>query len=135
MMDRWVENNLLDVLDDEGIGCIPFSPLEQGILTSKYLKGIPENSRAAKTTGFLQENQVTQEIISKAQKLNEIAKNRNQSLAQMAIAWLLKDERVTSVLVGVSSVKQLVDNLGALDNLNFSITELQQIEKILKYKK
>jgi len=132
MMDRWVEDGLLDVLGDEGIGCIPFSPLEQGILTDKYLKGIPEDSRAAKSTGFLQENQVTETAIEKAKKLNDIAKERNQSLAQMAVAWLLKDERVTSVLVGVSSEKQLLDNLGALENKTFSASELETIETILK---
>ncbi|OMP31945.1 L-glyceraldehyde 3-phosphate reductase [Mangrovimonas sp. DI 80] len=131
MMDRWVENGLLDVLEDEGVGCIPFSPLEQGILTSKYLKGIPEDSRAAKSTGFLQLDQVTAEKVSKAQKLNAIAEDRGQSLAQMAVAWLLKDERVTSVLVGVSSEKQLLDNLGALENKTFSTSELEAIETIL----
>ena len=131
MMDRWVENGLMDVLEDEGIGCIPFSPLEQGILTSKYLKGIPEDSRAAKSTGFLQKDQVTHEKIAKAMELNKVAEERNQSLAQMAVAWLLKDERVTSVLVGVSSEKQLLDNLGALDNKDFSKQELEIIENIL----
>ena len=131
MMDRWVEDGLLDVLEDEGIGCIPFSPLEQGILTSKYLKGIPEDSRASKSTGFLQENQVTEAVINKANQLNNIAQNRDQSLAQMAIAWLLKDDRVTSVLVGVSSEKQLLDNLGSLNNISFSDDELQKIESIL----
>jgi L-glyceraldehyde 3-phosphate reductase len=132
MMDRWVENGLLDVLGDEGIGTIPFSPLEQGMLTDKYLKGIPENSRAAKSTGFLQKDQITPEVINKVQKLNVIAENRGQSLAQMAVSWLLKDDRITSVLVGVSSKKQLLDNLAALDNLNFTNSELQEIETILK---
>jgi len=132
MMDRWVEYGLLDVLEDQGIGCIPFSPLEQGILTSKYLKGIPKDSRAAKSTGFLQQDEVTEALIDKSKKLNEIAQNRNQNLAQMAIAWLLKDDRVTSVLIGVSTVKQLMDNLGSLDNLSFSNTELQSIDSILK---
>jgi L-glyceraldehyde 3-phosphate reductase len=132
MLDRWVEDGVLDVLENEGIGCIPFSPLEQGILTSKYLKGIPENSRAAKSTGFLQKDQVTDEVINKVLKLNEVAEERGQSLAQMAVAWLLKDSRVTSVLVGVSSEKQLLDNLGSLNNLDFTITELERIEQILK---
>lgn len=131
MMDRWVENGLMEVLGKEGIGCIPFSPLEQGILTSKYLKEIPENSRAAKSTGFLQKDQITNQKIEQANKLNTIAKNRGQSLAQMAISWLLKDERVTSVLVGVSSEKQLLDNLGALENLDFLTEELNKIELIL----
>ena len=132
MMDRWVEDGLMDVLGEEGIGCIPFSPLEQGILTDKYLKGIPENSRAAKSTGFLQLDQLTSKKIEKAKKLNEIANNRNQSLAQMAVAWLLKDERVTSVLIGVSSEKQLLNNIGALKNKTFSAEELESIETILK---
>ena len=132
MMDRWVEDGLLDVLGTEGIGAIPFSPLEQGILTTKYLKGIPKDSRAGKSTGFLQKDQVTPEVIARVQKLNEIALSRNQSLAQMAVAWLLKDDRITSVLVGVSSEKQLLDNLGVLDNLKFSSEELSSIEKILK---
>ena len=131
MMDRWVENDLLDVLSNEGIGCIPFSPLEQGILTSKYLNGIPNDSRAAKSTGFLQLNQVTSEKVEKARKLNEIAEQREQSLAQMAVAWLLKDERITSVLIGVSSKNQLLDNLGALENKTFSPSELDKIEGIL----
>ncbi len=132
MIDRWVEDGLLDVLEEEGIGSIPFSPLEQGILTDKYLKGIPENSRAAKTTGFLQKDQVTPEVIIKVQKLHDVAEKRGQSLAQMAVSWLLKDDRITSVLVGVSSKEQLLDNLGALTNLNFTTSELQEIETILK---
>lgn len=131
MMDRWVESGLLNTLQEEGIGCIPFSPLEQGILTSKYLKGIPEDSRAAKSTGFLQKDQVTGVVINKVKELNEIALKRNQTLAQMAIAWLLKDKRVTSVLVGASSTNQLLDNLGALKNLDFSDSELVEIERIL----
>ena len=131
MLDRWVENGLLDVLEEEGIGSIPFSPLEQGILTNKYLKGIPENSRAAKSTGFLQKDQVTEEVINKVRLLNEIANKRGQSLAQMAVVWLLKDYRVTSVLIGVSSEKQLLDNLAALHNLDFTNEELQQIESVL----
>ena len=131
MMDRWVEDGLLDVLVNEGIGAIPFSPLEQGILTEKYLKGIPENSRAAKSTGFLQKDTITPKVISKVQKLHDIAQKRGQSLAQMAISWLLKNDQITSVLVGVSSEKQLLDNLGALDNLSFSTSELQEIETVL----
>ena len=132
MMDRWVENGLLDVIEDEGIGSIAFSPLEQGILSSKYLKGIPKDSRAAKSTGFLQKNQVTETVINKAIKLNELALERGQTLAQMAISWLLKDKRITSVLVGASSSNQLLDNLGALKNLSFTVEELQEIEAILK---
>jgi L-glyceraldehyde 3-phosphate reductase len=131
MFNRWVENGLLDVLEDKGIGCIPFSPLEQGLLTDKYLKGIPVDSRAYKPHGFLKIEDVTSQKISKAKRLNEIALKRNQSLAQMAIAWLLKDHRVTSVLVGVSSVEQLNDNMKTLDNLNFNEEELKKIDFIL----
>jgi L-glyceraldehyde 3-phosphate reductase len=134
MFERWVEDGLLDVLEETGIGCIPFSPLAQGLLTDKYLKGIPKDSRAYKPTGFLKIEEVTKQGISKAQKLNEIALSRNQSLAQMAIAWLLKDPRVTSVLIGVSSVDQLDDNLKALPNLKFTQEELKKIEVILKDK-
>lgn len=131
MMDRWVEGGLLDALGEEGIGCIPFSPLEQGILTSKYLNGIPEDSRAAKSTGFLQRDQVTSKKIAKAIQLNTLAENRGQTLAQMAVSWLLKDQRITSVLVGVSSKKQLLDNLGSLENKTFTSGELEEIESIL----
>ena len=134
MFNRWVENGLLDVLKETGIGCIPFSPLEQGLLTEKYLKGIPVDSRAYKPHGFLKIEDVTAERISKAKRLNEIAAERNQSLSQMAIAWLLKDTRVTSVLIGVSSVDQLDDNLKALNNLNFSGGELKKIDYILNEK-
>jgi L-glyceraldehyde 3-phosphate reductase len=116
------------------MGCIPFSPLEQGLLTDKYLKGIPVDSRAYKPTGFLKVEDVTEQKVSKARRLNEIAANRNQSLAQMAIAWLLKDPRVTSVLVGVSSEGQLDDNLKTLNNLNFNEDELKNIEFILNDK-
>ncbi|MDT0687426.1 L-glyceraldehyde 3-phosphate reductase [Autumnicola psychrophila] len=131
MMDRWVEDGLLNTLEREGIGSIVFSPLEQGILTSKYLNGIPEDSRAATKGSYLDESQITPEVVDQVQKLNKIAESRNQSLAQMAVAWLLKDERVTSVLVGVSKVSQLEDNIAALGNLNFTEDELQKIEKIL----
>jgi L-glyceraldehyde 3-phosphate reductase len=134
MFNRWVENGLLEVLEETGMGCIPFSPLEQGLLTDKYLKGIPVDSRAYKPTGFLKVEDVTEQKVSKARRLNEIAANRNQSLAQMAIAWLLKDPRVTSVLVGVSSEGQLDDNLKTLNNLNFNEDELKNIEFILNDK-
>jgi L-glyceraldehyde 3-phosphate reductase len=134
MFNRWVENGLLEVLEEKGIGCIPFSPLEQGLLTDKYLKGIPVDSRAYKPHGFLKIEDVTEQRISKAKRLNEIAAERNQSLAQMAVAWLLKDPRVTSVLIGVSKVEQLDDNLKTLNNLNFSEEELRKIEFILKEK-
>lgn len=131
MFDRWTEPDLLPVLKEEGVGMIAFSPLAQGLLTDKYLRGIPENSRAAKSTGHLQTSQVTPEAVEKARKLNEVAARRGQTLAEMALAWLLKDERVTSVLIGASSVAQLMDNLKALDNISFSGEELQEIENIL----
>lgn len=131
MFERWAEDGLLDVLENNGIGCIAFSPLAQGLLTNKYLNGIPSDSRAAKTTGHLQSTEVTAERIETLKKLNIIAENRNQTLAQMAIAWLLKDERVTSVLVGASSVNQLDDNIKSLDNLVFNVDELSLIESIL----
>jgi len=131
MFDRWVEDGLLDVLEEQGIGCIPFSPLDQGLLTDKYLKGIPENSRA-KSSIYLTEDDITNEKIEKAKALNEIAKNRNQSLAQMALVWLLRDKRVTSVLIGASSVKQLEENLKSLEGLKFNDDELEAIEGILK---
>ncbi len=130
MFERWVEGGLLDILGKEGIGCIPFSPLAQGLLTDKYLTGIPEGSRAAKSWGFLQPEQV-EPALEKVLKLNEIAIQRGQSLAQMALVWLLKDPRVTSVLVGASSVKQLENNVASLTNMSFTIAELKQIELIL----
>ena len=131
MFERWVEDELLDVLETEGIGCIPFSPLAQGLLTDRYLNGIPDGSRAAKAWGFLKPNQV-KPAIEKVRKLNEIAREREQSLAQMALAWILKDKRITSVLIGASSVKQLEDNIAALRFLTFSEAELNQIEEILE---
>ncbi len=133
MMDRWVEDGLLDTLESIGLGSIVFSPLEQGILTSKYLHGIPEGSRAATAGSYLDKSQITEDLIGQIQKLNEIADSRGQSLAQMAVAWLLKDERVTSVLVGVSKVSQLEDNIGALNNIAFSKEEIDKIDSILGY--
>lgn len=132
MMDRWVEDGLLNTLEREGIGSIVFSPLEQGILTDKYLNGIPKDSRAATQGSYLDKSQITPEVVTKVQKLNEIAQSRNQSLAQMAVAWLLKDNRVTSVLVGASKVSQLEENINTLENLEFGKTELNEIEKILQ---
>lgn len=132
MFVRWVEDGLLNVLEENGVGCIPFSPLAQGLLTDRYLKGIPEDSRAAKATGFLKESEVTEEKIAKVKQLNKLAVQRNQSLAQMALAWLLKDKRVTSVLIGASSVEQLDNNLDTLKNIDFSGEELASIESILK---
>ena len=132
MFERWVEDGLLDVLEKDGVGCIPFSPLAQGLLTNKYLKGIPADSRAAKPHGFLKEEQVTEERIKQIKALNAIAEKRGQTLAQMALAWLLKDKRVTSVLIGASKPEQLADSLRCQDNINFSAEELRAIEAILK---
>lgn len=131
MFERWVEGGLLNVLGNEGVGCIPFSPLAQGLLTDKYLHGIPEDSRAARPTGFLQKSHITDERLSQIRDLNSLAVKRGQSLAQMALAWILKDERVTSVLIGASRPEQLSDSLKALDNLQFSAEELAKIEEIL----
>ena len=132
MLDRWVEDGLLDTLETLGMGSIAFSPLAQGVLTDRYLQGIPKDSRAGKPTGFLNPDQVTREKIEIVNKLNAIASDRGQSLAQMAIAWLLKDHRVTSVLIGASSVEQLVNNLKTLNNLSFSDDELRRIDEIIR---
>jgi L-glyceraldehyde 3-phosphate reductase len=131
MFERWVEDGLLDVLGKNGVGCIPFSPLAQGMLTDRYLKGIPNDSRAGKEHGFLKSNEITQEKLDKINKLNGLAGKRGQTLSQMAIAWLMRKPAVTSVLIGVSSIQQLDANLATLDNLSFSEEELQQIENIL----
>lgn len=131
MFERWVEGGLLDVLEETGTGCIAFSPLAQGMLTNKYLSGIPEDSRAAKSHGALQADQASAEKISKIRRLNDLAIQRNQTLAQMAIAWLLKDQRITSVLIGASKVSQIDDCFEALKNLQFSQEELKVIEQIL----
>jgi len=132
MFERTPEKGLLDVLEKENIGCIVFSPLAQGLLTDKYLKGIPEKSRVASASPFLTKNNLTDENLNKIRHLNELAVQRGQSLAQMAIAWLLKDKRVTSVLIGASSPEQLIDNIGSLNKISFSKEELEQIEIILK---
>ncbi len=132
MFERWVEDEgLLDLLEQEGVGCIPFSPLAQGLLTDKYLKGIPEDSRIAKGVGFLTENNLTEEKLNQIRRLNEIAQQRGQSLAQMALSWILKDPRITSVLIGASKPAQLTDSLKCLDNTSFSGEELRLIEGIL----
>ncbi|MFT4094780.1 MAG: L-glyceraldehyde 3-phosphate reductase [Niabella sp.] len=133
MYERWVEDGLLDLLEKEGVGCIPFSPLAQGLLTNKYLKGIPRHSRAAKKHGFLQKEAITKERIAQLQQLNTLAAQRGQSLAQMALAWLLKDDRVTAVLVGASGAAQLLDSLQCLKNMQFEKEELAAIETILKH--
>jgi L-glyceraldehyde 3-phosphate reductase len=128
MLNRWIEEELLDVLGREGVGCIVFSPLAQGLLTSKYLDGIPEGSRAAENR-FLQRDTITPERLTLVRALNEIARERGQSLAQTAIAWALRDERVTSALVGATSVAQLEDNVRALDRLDFTDDELARIDR------
>lgn len=134
MFDRWVENGLLDVLGDNGVGCIPFSPLAQGLLSNKYLKGIPEGSRASshRGNGAIEENAITESNINKVIQLNELAEERGQNLAQMALAWLLKDNRITSVLIGVSKPEQVLDSIGCLKNYTFSVEELERINDILK---
>ncbi|RBL91343.1 L-glyceraldehyde 3-phosphate reductase [Chitinophaga flava] len=131
MFERWVEDGLLDVLEANGIGCIPFSPLAQGLLTDRYLNGIPAGSRASKPSGFLQEHEVSDEKIDKIRKLYILALQRGQSLAQMALAWILKDKRITTVLIGASSVAQLDNNLDTLKNTHFNNDELEKIESIL----
>lgn len=133
MFDRWIEDGLLDVLDDKGIGCITFSSLEQGLLTNKYLKGIPADSRAAnkRGNGAIESDAITDEKIEKVQKLNEIAINRGQNIAQMALSWVLKDDRITSIVLGVSKANQIADSLKCLDNLTFSSDELEKINSIL----
>lgn len=132
MFDRWIEDGLQDVLEEHGVGSIAFSPLAQGLLTNKYLQGIPEDSRASKDSSpFLHPSDITEEKLSKIRRLNEIAKERGQSLAQMALAWVLRGGRVTSALVGVSRVSQIDDNVKALDNLEFSEEELKRIDEIL----
>lgn len=131
MMDRWVEGGLLNLLGERGIGCIAFSPLAQGLLTNRYLHDIPADSRIAKPHGYLNEEALRPNTMEAIRILNGIAQERGQSLAQMAVAWLLKDQRVTSVLIGASSVRQLSDNLQSLNNLNFSREELQRIDEAL----
>jgi L-glyceraldehyde 3-phosphate reductase len=129
LLNRWIEPDLLDVLGDLGIGCIVFSPLAQGMLTDRYLDGIPEGSRAATPGSALSPDLLTKEAMAKIRGLNGIATGRGQSLAQMAIAWVLRDDRVTSALIGASSVAQLEDSLGALDRLDFSDEELAEIDR------
>jgi L-glyceraldehyde 3-phosphate reductase len=132
MFDRWVEDGLLDVLEEHGVGAIAFSPLAQGLLSDRYLGGIPADSRAAKPHGFLKKEQVTPAKVAKARQLNDLAHRRGQTLAQMALAWVLRDPRITTVLIGASSVQQLEQNLGCLANRAFSDEELTAIEAILR---
>jgi L-glyceraldehyde 3-phosphate reductase len=128
LLNRWIEEDLLDVLEQEGVGCIVFSPLAQGMLTDKYLDGVPADSRVARG-GYLSEEMLTEEALAHVRALNEIARERDQTLAQMAIAWTLRDPRVTSSLIGASSVEQLQDSLGALANLEFTDDELATIDR------
>jgi L-glyceraldehyde 3-phosphate reductase len=132
MFDRWIEDGLQDVLEEGGVGSIVFSPLEQGLLTNKYLSGIPQDSRAAGASVFLNEGSITTEKLDKVRRLNDLAVERGQTLAQMALAWVLRGERVTSVLIGASRVSQLDDNVAMLNRLDFSTDELSRIESILK---
>ena len=130
MFERWVEDGLLDVLEEFGVGCIPFSPLAQGLLTNKYLNGIPEDSRATRNL-FLKETDITPETVGKIRQLNELAVLRNQTLAQMALAWLMKDKRITTVLIGASKPEQVLNSIACLNNLHFSEDELDRINEIL----
>ncbi len=131
MFDRWVEYGLLEVLEEEGVGCICFSPLAQGLLTDRYLNEIPLDSRAAKPYGYLKKEDVTESVRNKTRRLNELARQRGQTLAQMALAWVLRRREVTSALVGASRLEQLDDNIAALQNLEFSEDELSQIDAML----
>ncbi|MCP3760977.1 L-glyceraldehyde 3-phosphate reductase [Domibacillus sp. A3M-37] len=131
MFERWIEDGLQDVLDENGVGSIAFCPLAQGLLTNKYLNDVPKDSRAAKETGALQEDRINDNVRAQIRALNGVAAERGQSLAQMALAWVLRGERVTSALIGASKVSQIEENVKALDNLDFSDGELAQIESIL----
>ena len=131
MLNRWIEDGLQDVLQENGVGTIAFSPLSQGLLTDKYISGIPADSRAAGSSRFLSKEQITPDVVERMKKLNDIAADRGQSLSQMALAWVLRGGRVTSVLIGASKVSQIEDNVGALNKLDFSDVELANIDAIL----
>lgn len=131
MFNRWIEKELQDVLKEEGMGTIVFSPLAQGMLTDKYLKGIPKGSRADKENTYLNKDAITKEKLKQVEELQKIAKTRNQSLAQMALSWVLRKDKVTSVIIGASKKEQIIENVQALDNLEFSEEELKNIDKIL----
>ena len=132
MFDRWVEDGLLDVLGDEGVGGIAFCPLAQGLLTDRYLKGIPDGSRASKPYSFLKKDDIDEHHLAEVRQLNDLAAGRGQSLAQMALAWVLRDSRMTSALIGASRVEQIEQNVAALANLSFTADELARIDAILK---
>jgi L-glyceraldehyde 3-phosphate reductase len=131
LFDRWIEDGLLDMLSEEGIGCIVFSPLEQGMLTNRYLKGIPSDSRAGKPNTFLSQEDITESKLVKVRKLNELALKRGQSMAQLALAWVLRHPAVTSALIGASKVSQIEDAVATLNNLSFTQEELNKIDQIL----
>jgi L-glyceraldehyde 3-phosphate reductase len=131
MFERWVENGLLDVLAQNGVGCIPFSPLAQGLLTDKYLHGIPSDSRVATSGIFLKESNITPEKLAVISRLNDVAQSRGQKLAHMALSWILKDNRITTVLIGASKPEQITDSIKALDNIKFSEAEIKLIDQIL----
>jgi L-glyceraldehyde 3-phosphate reductase len=133
LLDRWVENGLLDVLEKEGVGCITFSSLEQGLLTNKYLNGIPQDSRAAseRGNGAMDASSITPETIARIQQLNEVATQRNQTLAQMSLAWILKDKRITSVIIGASKPEQVLDSVQCLRNYQYLEEELKAIDQII----
>ncbi|MEN8193544.1 MAG: aldo/keto reductase [Bacteroidota bacterium] len=131
MFNRWIEPDLLNVLEKKGIGCISFSPLAQGVLSEKYLDGIPDTSRAAKENGFLKPEAITNEIITQVKKLGAIAEQRNQTLTQLALAWNLRDNAMTSALIGASNVDQIEENVRCINNLNFTEEELKTIDEIL----
>jgi L-glyceraldehyde 3-phosphate reductase len=128
LLNRWIEAELLDALGELGVGCICFSPLAQGVLTDRYLAGIPDGSRASRR-GSMSPNQLSEETMAKVRSLNEIARRRGQTLAQLALAWTLRDQRVTSALIGASSIEQLEQNLGALENSDFTAAELEEIDR------
>ncbi len=132
MLERWPEDGLLDLLEKEGVGSIAFSPLGKGVLTNRYLDGIPSDSRAASGSAFLQAADLTPQLVAKVQRLHEIARERGQNMAQMALAWVLRGARITSVLIGASKVSQIDDCIGALKNLQFADEELRRIDEILR---
>lgn len=132
MFNRWIEDGLQDVLSENGVGSIAFCPLEQGLLTNKYISGIPTDSRAAKANTYLDKDRVTDQLLNRVRQLNELAVERGQNLAQMALAWVLREGRVTSALIGASKVSQIEENVAALNNLEFTAEELARIEEILK---
>jgi len=134
MLNRWVEDGLTDLLQEEGAGAIAFVPLAQGLLTSRYLNGIPHDSRALKPNSFLNEGDVSEEVLQKVSKLNGIAQERGQSLAQMALAWVLRGGKITSALIGASKVSQIEENVATLNNLEFSEEELSLIDEVLNDK-